>query len=166
MRAVVAIVLVLSGLAYPQAPGKHRARTGREYYNQLRASSKLNWFDTLVCFREKRPDTFELVGFTRDFPETAQAKQIPVMMQEGRLLFSQEDELVSTTYIKGKKMGDSIYDRDPYDPTSWNHTLKLRRHKLRLIMTIDGAGRYKRVVYLDRDPRPLEKLYGQCEAIR
>ncbi len=109
---------------------------------------------------------FELVGFTRDFPATAQAKGIPVMMQEGRLLFSQGDELVSTTYIKGVKTGDSVYDRDPRDPTSWDHTLKLRRHKLRLVVTISGTGRYRRVAYLDHDSRPLERLYGQCEAIR
>jgi hypothetical protein len=161
LKKLIAVVLTVSGLAFAQTASDER--TARQYYNEVWAASGLNPLVTTVCFRPGEPDVFEVIGFTKDFPETMKAKGMkpdPVVSNKPR-----ENLLLSHTYRHGVKAAENLLAHDELDSNSWFDDYTSKGHKFRLVITLSPAGRYRRAVYVDTNILPAAETSGKCEPI-
>jgi hypothetical protein len=153
--------MLAQGKAFAQENTKKVPQDARDYYNELRESgsswNKGNRFNR-VCFGEKHDprtmpdildgtDTFLLVGFFGESPDTIEVQQ----------------------YVKGVPETILTFRKDP-DGTSW--TWRGTVVPMRNQFSISAAGRYHWIITLyDKDGSPLPPTfpydsYGKCELIR
>jgi hypothetical protein len=163
VKKLIAVTLMFSGIAFTQTEKPERL-TARQYYEELRAASGLNPYFTSVCFRTNAPESFDLLGFTKEFEATAKAKGIPVTDKD-RKLFAKGDGLLVRIYTKGVKTGEDTLDRDKNDPQYWRSDINVKGHTFHLVVTLSPAGRYRRAVYVDDNPAVKSEGYGKCEPI-
>ena len=164
MKKLIAVALMFSGIVFAQTD-KPATLTARQYYEELKAASGLNPLFTSVCFRTNSPESFDLLGFTKEFEATAKAKGIPVT-PEDRKLYARVDSLVIRIYTKGVQTGEDTLDRDKNNPESWRSEITGKGHTFHLIVTLSPAGRYRRAVYVDGDAKVASEGYGKCEPIQ
>jgi hypothetical protein len=164
VKRLFLLTLLLSGLAHAQANSSD-TMTARQYYDELRAAKGLNPLVTTVCFRPDSPYTFEVIGFTKDFPATAKAKGIKWPPKGTQVPETKEEFLFSQTYIRGVMTGESLLSHDKNQPNSWHEEYVNKGSTFQLVITMSPTGRYRRAVYTDKKPVAAFEKYGKCEPI-
>jgi hypothetical protein len=164
VRKLLAVTLVLSGLAFTQG-NNSETLTARQYYEELKVASGINGLATLVCFRPDDSGIFDLLAFTKDVEATAKARGI-TLTPEDRKMFNRLDSLFITTYKKGVKTGEGLMTHDKDNAEDWYDDRQFEGHKMRLVITLSPAGRYRRAVYVDKSSSPRSETYGKCEPIQ
>lgn len=76
------------------------------------------------------------------------------------------DSLFITTYKKGVRMGDGLMTHDKDNADDWYGDAQVKGHKIRLVISLSPAGRYRRAVYMDDSTTTDTETYGKCEPIR
>lgn len=164
MKKLLLFVLLLCAL--PAAA--QETKSGRWYYDELRSVNGLNPLMTTVCFPEDLPDTFLILGFTKDFPETVKSKGLKPLPLK-RELKGGDDFLIIYAYIKGVETQTLALEHEKHDRTVWYDEYhvkeKLGGGTLRDEFRISPAGRFQRRVYDVANPLTSSENYGVCEPI-
>ncbi len=159
----MAILLILSAQAIAQA-SKAPPESARPYYDELRALGNLSPLVTQVCFLDGSPDRFDVLGFSRQFVEMSKGKSIK--LDAAQESYSGRDFLLLEMYDKGIKTGESMLQHDPNESDRWVEHLNSKGISYRLRVTIDSAGRYRRMVAVNHRVGVGEDRTGKCEPIR
>jgi len=118
-----------------------------------------------ICFRSDDSEIFDLLAFTKEVEAVAEAKGI-TMTPADRKMFGRLDSLWIVTYNKGVKVGEGMMTHDKNNTDDWYDDAQTEGHKMRLVVSLSPAGRYRRAVYLDKSSTPRTEGYGKCQPIR
>jgi len=171
MRRTLPLVLAVAALLNLPAAPQAQVRTGRDYYNELKATNAktdaLNHYsDEYVCFEDSDAPSFAVIAKVADVIEMM--KEAGAMAEAKKLHQSDmKNDLFVQGYFKGVAAKQQIYEATGTEGTDYSIEFGQPFHG-KMVYSINWAtGRYRlRVYMLDKSKAtPGLETFGRCELI-